>query len=278
MASLRRLLRAARAYPAVTIAAMVVLLVSAAGTAAVVVATDDDDTASPSSTTSTTTVEPTTSAPPATTTAAPPTTTGAGPTTTAAPTTTTRAPGQRCLVRLHGKGGGEADTYTDEDGVTVITPNGNESAPGWGDRQWIYFPNGKYNQARDVVEEAIDDEDCDTVIINGFSNGGAFAAKLYCRGETFDERVIRYVVDDPVVDEGVVDCAPDDSADVVLYWTGSLESTAQPGWDCEDEDWTCEGGQTIGIEAYANAMGTPAKASEYSDHKWYQEAPELSEW
>jgi hypothetical protein len=178
-------------------------------------------------------------------------------------------------VRLHGKGGGEAQSY-DAGGVRVLTPNGNES--GWGGRQWLYFPNGKYNQARKVVEKAIDDEDCGVVIVNGFSNGGAFAAKLYCQGETFGGRVIRYVVDDPVVDHGVDRCSPAPSTAVTLYWTGFLEGTARPGWDCDEQDWTCEQGETIGIDAYADALGTSAKPSRYSTHEWYQDAPELSRW
>jgi hypothetical protein len=277
VAQLRRLLLAARAYPAVTVAAFVVLFGSAAATAAIVVATDDDETGTPTTTTvptTSTTAVPTTTAAPTTTTVAPTTTTAAPTTTTAAPTTTTRPQGQRCLVRLHGKGGGEQPSYTDQD-VRVITPRGNEN--GWGGRQWVYFPNGKYNQAREIVADALDDEGCDTVIINGFSNGGAFAAKLYCRGETFDGRVIRYVVDDPVVDQGVLDCSPADSTDVTLYWTGALDY-AEAGWSCKDDDWTCEGGETIGIDAYAGAMGTPAKDSIYGDHQWYQTAPELSQW
>jgi hypothetical protein len=252
-----------------------VLFGSAAGTAALVVATDDDESSAPPTTTvaPTTTPAPTTTSTTSTTTTAAPTTTTST-TTTVAPTTTTRPQGQRCLVRLHGKGGDEAPTYSDQ-GVKVLTPRGNES--GWGGRQWIYFPNGKYNQARKVVADALDREDCDTVIINGFSNGGAFAAKLFCKGETFDDRVIRYVVDDPVPDQGVIGCSPADSTDVTLYWTGALDY-ADAGWECDDDDWTCEGGETIGIDAYSAAMGTPAKQSQYGDHQWFQAAPELSAW
>jgi hypothetical protein len=276
MAQLRRLLRAAREHPAITVAAVLVLFGSAIASAAVVVATDDDESSLPPTTTTvSTTAPPTTTAAPTTTTAAPTTTTTPPTTTTAAPTTT-RPQGQRCLVRLHGKGGGGQPTYTDGQGVKVLTPNGN--ADGWGGRQWLYFPNPRYNEARRVVTNAIDDDGCDTVIINGFSNGAAFAAKLYCKGETFGDRVVRYVVDDPVVDEAVLDCEPSPSTSVTLYWTGDLESTAQPGWDCSEEDWTCEGGQTIGIDAYSAALGTGVKQSAFTSHNWYQEAPELSDW
>jgi pimeloyl-ACP methyl ester carboxylesterase len=279
---LRRILRAARAQPGVTIAAIVVLLGSAVASAAVVVATGDDGEATlpPVTTTAapSTTLPPTTTVAP-TTTSTTSTTTTVAPTTTTAPTTTapiTTVPqGQRCLVRLHGKGGGGADTYT-AGGVKVLTPGGN--ADGWSGRQWLYFPNGRYNEVRKIVRDAIDDEDCGAVIVNGFSNGAALAAKFYCRGETFDGRVVGYVVDDPVVDEAVEGCQPANGVDVTLYWTGFLASTAYPGWNCAEQDWTCEGGHTIGIDAYASEMGTAAKQSKYSDHRWYQDAPELNAW
>ena len=158
-------------------------------------------------------------------------------------------------MRLHGKGGGGAETVV-EDGVSVISPDGN--AEGWGGRQWLYFPDGEYTAARTAVEAAT--AECDQLIIHGFSNGAAFAAKLYCRGETFGGRLVRVVVDDPVVDAGVKDCSPDPSVGVTLYWTGALEAQAQPGWDCAEADWTCEGGHTIGIDAYAESLGHPAEA------------------
>jgi hypothetical protein len=185
----------------------------------------------------------------------------------------TGAATDRCLVRLHGKGGAGAETVVEDD-VSVIAPDGN--AEGWGARQWLYFPDGEYTAARSVVEEAV--TGCREVIINGFSNGAAFAAKLYCRGETLGDRVVRVVVDDPVVDAGVEDCSPDPSVGVALYWTGALEAQAQPGWDCSEADWTCEGGRTIGIDAYAEALRTAPQASPFDDHQWFVEAPELSDW
>ena len=179
----------------------------------------------------------------------------------------------RCLVRLHGKGGGGAATVTEGD-VTVVSPTGN--ADGWGGRQWLYFPDDEYDAARGIVADAV--AGCDEIIVNGFSNGGAFAAKLYCRGESFDGRLVRVVVDDPVVDSGVESCAPDPAVAVTLYWTGALDATAQPGWECAEADWTCEGGTTIGIDAYASALATDVLDSPHDDHQWYLDAPELSQW
>jgi hypothetical protein len=198
----------------------------------------------------------------------------AGTTTAPASTDTSGEPGDRCLVRLHGKGSGGSETVVDADGVANISPDGNAEA--WGARQWLYFPNEEFESALANVTDAV--VECDTVILNGFSNGAAFAAKLYCRGENLDGRLIRVVVDDPVPDAGVVDCDPDPSVGVVLYWTGGLDDAAQPGWDCGEGDWTCEGGTTIGIDAFAEALGTEILESPHDSHDWYWDAPELSEW
>jgi hypothetical protein len=180
----------------------------------------------------------------------------------------------RCVVRLHGKGGSGGETTVDAAGVRTILPTGN--AEGWGGRQWLYFPDDEYEAARAIVVDAV--ADCDVVILDGFSNGASFAAKLYCRAETFDGRLLRVVVDDPVPDAGTADCTPDPGVEVVLYWTGALEATARPGWDCGDGDWTCEGGTTVGIAAYAEALGAEVRESPFADHEWYWDAPELDDW
>jgi pimeloyl-ACP methyl ester carboxylesterase len=267
----RRIQQFVRDQPIAAALAGIVFVVAVVA-AAVAVASDgsDDgtDTAGTVAPTTTTTSAPTTVAP--TTTEAPTGTTAPANTTTAAPPS-----GTRCVVRLHGKGGDGADTWYVDD-VAYVSPTGNAS--GWGGRQWMYFPDDQYERAVEVVAEAIDSEDCGPVIINGFSNGGAFAAKLYCNGETFGGRVIRVVVDDPVVDTAVEGCDPAPTVDVTLYWTGALEGTARPGWNCREEDWTCEGGRTIGIDAYAAALDTAAQPSRYDGHNWYEDAPELSEW
>ncbi len=195
---------------------------------------------------------------------------------TPAPRRPRRAPrrrAERCLVRLHPKGSEGADTVV-TDGVAIVSPTGN--AEGWDNRQWLYFPDDEYDAARQIVADSV--EGCEQIIVNGFSNGGAFAAKLYCRGETFDGRVTRIVVDDPVVDAAVEGCAPDPAVEVTLYWTGALDDPAQPGWDCSEQDWTCEGGTTIGIDAYAAALGTEVLDSPLDGHEWYQDAPELTQF
>jgi hypothetical protein len=180
----------------------------------------------------------------------------------------------RCVVRLHGKGASGEEDRVDARGFIEVSPSGN--AAGWGGRQWLYFPEDRFADARQIVADAV--ERCRAVIVDGFSNGAAFAAKLYCRGEDLGGRLVRVVVDDPVPDHGVDDCDPDAAVDIVLYWTGALESTARPGWACAEADWTCEGGTTVGIDAYADALGTDIRESVHREHAWYRDAPELTDW
>lgn len=179
-----------------------------------------------------------------------------------------------CQVRLHGKGGsGQAPEVRSND--LVLVPEGNAS--GWGGRQWLYFPADRYAQARDVVAAAVDAAGCAAVVVDGFSNGAAFAASLYCHGETFDGRLRGVVVDDPVPDAGTVNCTPGAGVRVALYWTGALKE-AEPGASCEPIDWTCEGGSMVGIKAYAAAMGAQVQQSPNTSHESYQDPPEIAAW
>ena len=71
------------------------------------------------------------------------------------------------------------------------------------------LPGAEYDAARAIVADAV--EACGPIIIDGFSNGASFAAAMYCHGETFDGRLQRVVVDDPVTDHAVDGCTPDPS-------------------------------------------------------------------
>ena len=181
--------------------------------------------------------------------------------------------GGKCLVRLHGKGSTGAPTTTVGD-VTVLAPTGNSDA--WGAKQWLYFPATEYEAARAIVADAV--EGCGEIIIGGFSNGASFAAALYCHGETFGGRLHRVVVDDPVTDHAVDGCKPDPSVIVTLYATGALEQQAPAGTSCADLDWTCEGGETLGIDAWSAALGVPRQQSAHTDHQPYLDAPETTDW
>jgi hypothetical protein len=142
----------------------------------------------------------------------------------------------------------------------------------------LYFAPASYESALSSVAEAVDANACGQVIVNGFSNGGAFAVKLYCRGESFDGRLVGVVADDPVPDHGADGCSPSGGVPLTLYWTGALDAAATPGWNCAEQDWTCDGGTTVGLDAYATSAGATVKASPFGHHQWYMGAPELSAW
>jgi hypothetical protein len=177
-------------------------------------------------------------------------------------------------VLLHGKGG-TAQPGRVTEGTTFIQPGGN--ADGWGGRQWLYFPEARYQEVRAIVQSAIDGAGCGPVIVQGFSNGAAAAAKLYCRGERFGQHVIGYIADDPVPDHGVDTCKPAAGVRIRVYRTGALAG-ATDGWSCAEQDWTCEGGSTIGIERYGQALATQVQRSIHTTHAEYAAPPEQTAW
>jgi hypothetical protein len=177
-----------------------------------------------------------------------------------------------CVVRLHGKSESGAATSVDGNGVARVAPNGNErDGNGY---KWIYFPDESYVAARTIVTDAIARIGCERVVLGGFSNGAAFAAKLYCSGDDLGAPIVGVVIDDPVPDNGAAGCAPLDQAPVTVFWTGALAETAQPGWECDEGGWICDGGTTVGIERFAADLGATITASPFTDHIANVDAPE----
>jgi len=177
-----------------------------------------------------------------------------------------------CVVRLHGKSESGAPTVVDGDGVARVAPNGNErDGSGY---KWIYFPDQSYVAARTVVTDSIARFGCERLVLGGFSNGAAFATKLYCSGDDLGAPIVGVVIDDPVPDNSAAGCSPLDEAPVTLFWTGALTATAQPGWDCDEGGWICDGGTTIGIDQFAADLGTTITASPFTDHVANVDAPE----
>ena len=118
------------------------------------------------------------------------------------------------------------------------------------------------------------------LILDGFSNGGSFAAKLYCRGETFDGRLVGVVRRRPGQrTRGSRAASPTSlcTLHALLDRRGRTPRRSLAG-TAPKRDWTCEGGVTIGIDAYAAASGTEALASPFDDHQWHLDAPELTHW
>jgi hypothetical protein len=180
----------------------------------------------------------------------------------------------RCIVRLHGAGGGGQPTAV-WGGVADVMPDGNGELASGG-RLWDYDGDADFAEARQIIEQAV--TTCDAIMLDGFSNGAAFAAALYCSGENFAGRLLRVVIDDPVTDASVVDCAPDPTVAVAVYWTGGLAPSSTPGSDCSESEYVCLGGTMLGIDAFAEALGVEPIASIYTDHRWHWYAPELADW
>lgn len=180
-----------------------------------------------------------------------------------------------CVVTIHGKSERGRETVI-VDGVADVRPNGNDSA-GSG-RQWIYFPSDRLDEARRIVEESVARASCRDVVIHGFSNGGAFAAKLYCTGSDLGGTLRGVIVDDPVTDDSTQDCAPVAGIPVALYWTGALESDAPPGTSCESIGWTCDGPQVRGVVAFAEALGVEPVQSPNREHIIVANPPEVRRW
>jgi hypothetical protein len=180
----------------------------------------------------------------------------------------------RCTVVVHGKGGKGAAPVMVDERTARVAPNGN--AEGWGGRQWVYFPDDRYSQAREVI--AASAAACQQIIIGGFSNGAAFVAAMWCRGETFEGRLVGVVIDDPVPDASSDGCAPPAGVPATLYWTGGLDAMAIPGRSCEEIDWTCAGGVIVGIEEYAERLGLNITPSPNTEHAAFSDAPELTAW
>ena len=147
----------------------------------------------------------------------------------------------------------------------------------WGGRQWLYFPDDRLAEVREIVAKAVAANGCAKVALHGFSNGAAAAAKLYCSGESLGARLAFVLVDDPVPDHGADHCTPAPGVKLKLYSTGALTQGA-PGASCAAIDWTCEGGSTIGLEAYARALRTEVAPSVHREHKPFAAPPEYTVW
>ncbi len=180
-----------------------------------------------------------------------------------------------CLVSLHGKGGDGVESFV-VDEIVHVAPRGNDEA--WGGWQWDYTDDAGDEAATALVVASIDAAGCSTVAIHGFSNGASFAAKLFCRGETFGERVAGIVIDDPVPDAATADCAPAPSVAATLYWTGALASDAPAGTNCESIDWTCDGEVIVGIDAFAASAGLAITPSPFEEHRPFDDAPDPATW
>lgn len=183
-------------------------------------------------------------------------------------------PTESCVVRLHGKGDTGAATVIDGE-VAIVAPTGNGT--GWGGAEWRYEDESALAAGLGLVRAAADDTGCRSIVLHGFSNGGAFTAAAVCSGDDLDGRLVGVVVDDPVADAATIGCDRPD-VPLVVYWTGALESIAPPGTDCASIDWTCAGDSTRDIADVAAELGVEPTPSPFEEHEWYLDAPEPMIW
>jgi hypothetical protein len=168
--------------------------------------------------------------------------------------------GRRCLIKLHGLTGRGQPTQ-DDGTVTLLQPQGNGTWPegGFG---WIYYsddrlPGTGYDQARASILSSIDAVgNCGQIIVYGFSNGGAMAAKLYCRGESFGGRMVGYIVDDPVTDAGVDRCSPAAGVKVAVFHSRFMEDQVNGSTTCRPGNtWVCENNVRYRLSDYDARIG-----------------------
>lgn len=195
--------------------------------------------------------------------------------------------GQRCLVYLHGRGGNGYPTETQYDAAGSyehIRPSANESYA-LGGRVWIYFHPAYpdiyatgYPEMLSGIKAAIP-ASCGRIILMGFSNGGAAAAKIYCQGETFNGRLMGVIIDDPVTDTGTQSCNHAPSLPVVLYITGGLGTdTGNCYFAGNPYYFTCQDDTRLSPAQYASGLGTVVKQSIHTSHTPYIYPPELYQW
>lgn len=124
--------------------------------------------------------------------------------------------GRRCELWLHSAGGGGGSSYVDSEGDLVIRPQSTKSDGSaynfWeydGPHNYAYDPGtnstevASYNRIVNQLTTALSSNGCGPTVVLGQSAGGGLAAKMYCRGQTLGNRVFAFIVDDPVIDNGV---------------------------------------------------------------------------
>jgi hypothetical protein len=159
--------------------------------------------------------------------------------------------GKKCIVNLHGKGGDGGPSYQDGD-TTWIFPTGNGDGGGWGPHHWEYSTSTTYSQALSIINSSIASENCGQIVLIGFSNGASMAAKVYCQGQNFSNRLLGVIVDDPVPDRVVDNCAPASNLQLRLIQSDDMgwitDGTPCPG------GWTCQG-TLYGRATYQSRIG-----------------------
>ncbi|WP_162942016.1 hypothetical protein [Desertimonas flava] len=176
--------------------------------------------------------------------------------------------GKWCSLHLHWAGGnGQADAAEeDQGGYWKLWPSSPAGAF-WeydGPHDYAVDPETGDEEYQAIVEFLtgyLDERDCGPVLVVGYSNGGGLAAKLLCQGEDFGGRAWGFIVDDPVMDDGVLECEPSPLVRHVLF-THSEELVADAeaaNGDCSVTGWYCEDNHTMPLADYEAATGYPSQ-------------------
>ena len=195
--------------------------------------------------------------------------------------------GKKCVVVLSGAGQNNdgAPETTDEIGFSTVTPpkRHDDEVTGSG-AFWTYDGAHDFGQSpdsgrehyefeRDRVRDFMDDHACGPSLIVGGSNGGAFAAALYCKGEDFGGRVWGFYFKDPVWDRGVVGCTPSPNAShAVAVHSAWLKHAAEnvPDNECDRmeevdfsdlnpqwyaDNWYCQDNRSVSEDIWESETG-----------------------
>lgn len=181
--------------------------------------------------------------------------------------------GKKCTVVLHGAGGGSIGSsdwgrYNNQP-VALVQPRSPQG------NFWLYDGphNGQYdptsstdetyyNEAVTTITNAANNAGCTgSILLMGQSNGGAMAAKMYCRGNTLNGRLAGLILDDPVPDQAVLNCAkPALKYRVYLYsdeLTNEANQASGVGYRCSSMPsyWYCDNDTALPRTQFEQAIG-----------------------
>lgn len=191
-----------------------------------------------------------------------------------AKTTTPPAPnGKKCTAFLHGAGGYAdfAETWGQYNSqpVTIVFPR-SPQGQFWeydGPHDFQYDPSSQtdeqsYNAVVTRIKTSLSSDGCTgPLLLVGGSNGGAAAAKIYCRGETFEGRLQGIILDDPVPDQAVLNCSRQNLKFKVYTYSDELTNEAnQAGgvsYRCKDmpSQWYCENDTALSRARFEQEIG-----------------------
>lgn len=179
--------------------------------------------------------------------------------------------GTRCILYLVGAGSWAGiGSQNWSEGVLLTSPDkpASENRNFWkydGPHNFAYDPgsqsdNQAYEALVDYIRSYLDNEGCGPTVVAGGSNGAAFAAKMYCRGEDFGRRVWGYHIDDPVMDNGVLGCSPSTNVTKVMFLHSQElrdDAANMPNFRCGQGQWQwyCEDDTTMPLNVYEGHVG-----------------------